>query len=289
MLYNTKCDNITKYDHNKAIKMSSEVRYRFILLKVYWEGSISRSDLIEAFPIASTQATKDFTALRKLHPTALAYNSSQKRYVPGPALSKIIHPSSLDEYFEMTKPLNDFAHVVKPSSILVVPDIYRSVHRAIKQKTGIEVEYCSLNTPEPKKARTLYPHSVVRSGFRWHVRAYDSQSKEFRDFNLSRIRKVLGESSKKVKNSSIEHDTSWNNKVLLMLTPNMSFTEAQRKVVAQDYTGKDDLAIILKAREAELLYLLHLYEVRDFSDNPPKSQLLQIGNPDDVLQYLPQN
>lgn len=267
--------------------MSSEVRYRFILLKVYWEGSISRSDLIEAFPIASTQATKDFTAVRKLYPSALAYNSSQKRYVPGPALFTLIHPSSLDEYFEMTRPLNDTVHIVQPSSILVDPDIYRSVHRAIKQKTGIEVEYCSLNTPEPKKARTLYPHSVVRSGFRWHVRAYDSQSKEFRDFNLSRIRKVLGESTEKVKNSGIEHDAPWNNNVLLMLTPNMTFTEAQRKVVAQDYTGKDDLVLILKVREAELLYLLHLYEIRDFSNKPPKSQLLQIGNLEDVKQYLP--
>jgi hypothetical protein len=82
-------------------------------------------------------------------------------------------------------------------------------------------------------------------------------------------------------------DEAWNNLVTLVLMPNRDLSIPQQKIIARDYTGKEDLDITLKVRQAELLYILHLYEIRDFSNSPPATQLLQIGNLSELKAYLP--
>lgn len=266
--------------------MRAEQRYRYVLLKTYWEGEINRAELSEKFGISQPQSTKDLTYVKKQYPLAIQYDTTLKAYVPGRSISKYVSQYSFDEYSESSATL-DHAYAIEPPPKKIDPRIYRAIHRALKRGAGLDILYRSLTNPLPENKRTIFPHSVVRSGFRWHLRAYELQSKSFKDFNLSRIMKVLGRSEKNTKAGLKENDKAWNEKVTLMLTPNFAFDEEQRKVIAADYTGQDEPLIILKVRQSDLLYTLHLYEVRDFSDKPPKSQLLQIGNPDSVLPFLP--
>lgn len=268
--------------------MKAEQRHRFILLKAFWEGEISRADLAGRFNISQPQATNDLGYVKKHFPDAIQYDTTVMSYVPGRALSRHVSEYSFDEYYRESKNNLDYAYTIEPPPKKINPEIYRDIHQAIKGAQSIDILYRSINNPLPEKKRTIYPHSVIRSGFRWHLRAYELQSKSFKDFNLSRIMKVIGFTDQITRAGLKENDKAWNEEVTLMLTPNFAFGEAQRKVIAADYTGQDEPLIILKVRQSDLLYTLHLYEVRDFSDKPPKSQLLQIGNPDSVLQFLPQ-
>lgn len=266
--------------------MKVEQRYRYVLLKTYWEGEINRAELSDKFGISQAQSTKDLAYVKKQYPFAIQYDSTLMAYVPGRNIGKYVSQYSFDEYSESNATL-DYAYAIKAPPKKIDPKIYRAIHGALKRGAGLDILYRSLNNPTPEKKRTIFPHSVVRSGFRWHLRAYELQSKSFKDFNLSRIMKVLGVSVKTPKTGLKEHDKAWNEMITLMLTPNFAYSDEQRKVIATEYSGQEDMAIIIKVRQSDLLYTLHLYEIRDFSENPPATQLLQIGNPDKVSSYLP--
>lgn len=267
--------------------MKLDLRLEFIILKVFWEGSVSRLDLMKAFPIASTQASKDFASLKTQYPGALIYDPSKRRYVAGRSLSRITKSYSFDDYQRIVGQYNPNRHLIDASRVSVEPEIYRLVNTAINRECGIEVTYSSMNNPTPPVGRVLYPHSVIKSGFRWHIRAYDKQSKSFRDFNLTRIQEVIRIVEDNCMEASPRLDEAWNNLVTLILIPNMGLSIPQQKIIARDYTGKEDLDITVKVRQAELIYILHLYEVRDFSSSPPATQLLQIGNLSELKVYLP--
>ena len=261
-------------------------RLKFILLKANWEGAVSRGDLIEKFGISPTQATSDFQECRKRFPSSITYDPSIRRYCPASAIGTYVNDYSFDEYYEFVYREKTSSHIIQVQPQLIKPYIYRSINNAVSNKLGINIQYSSMNDPEGNKSRSIYPHTLVRSGFRWHVRAYEVQSKKFKDFNIARIKKVISPIDKQLREAEIINDKPWNDEVQLLLTPNLNLSEAQRKIVSNDYTGNEDMVIKLQVKVAELLYVLHLYEVRDFSDSPPTSQLLQVGNPKLISEYF---
>lgn len=261
-------------------------RLQFILLKANWEGTVTRADLIEKFGISPTQATTDFQECKKRFPSSLSYDPSIRRYCPGRAIATYISDYSFDEYYEVVCSKKASAHIIQVQPQAIKPQIYRNINKALSNQLGINIQYCSMNDPEGIKSRTIYPHTLVRSGFRWHVRAFEEQSKKFKDFNIARIKKVINYIDNPSKAAEITNDKAWNEEIYLLLTPNLKLNEAQRKIISNDYTGNEDMVINLQVKVAELLYVLHLYEIRDFSDSPPTTQLLQIGNQKLVNEYL---
>ena len=59
--------------------------------------------------------------------------------------------------------------------------------------------------------RELVPVALADNGLRWHVRAFDRKSKEFRDFVLTRMEKpTVLEDSPVLENETNEKDDQWN-------------------------------------------------------------------------------
>ncbi|KKN43710.1 hypothetical protein LCGC14_0700510 [marine sediment metagenome] len=271
-----------------TLRFYVEKRLRYILLKTYWEGEVSRGDLVKMFGIASTQATKDFQGLKLSYPNAVFYDGSTRRYVPDHALGQYVSTYSFDEYYSIALAPNNFAYIMQTQSRAINPEIYRVLNKSIRNSFGLKVSYRSMNDPTGLKLRTIYPHSVIRSGFRWHIRAYELQSKSFKDFNIARINPTLTLIPEKLNAAHIDNDKSWNTMVTLLLTPNLQFNEQQRKVIASDHNGSEESMVIqVNTRAALLLYTLHLYELTDFTESPPTSQHLQIGNLNNIWTYLP--
>lgn len=265
-------------------------RLRYILLKSYWEGEVSRADLVDMFDIAPAQVTRDFSALRKEYPGAVIYDMSVRRYVPDRHIEKYVNAYSFDEYYSVSLISNKYACVMNNQNRAIDAHVYRVINMAIRSFLGVKISYNSMNDPTGLKSRVIYPHSIIHSGFRWHVRAYEQQSKSFKDFNLARINLAPTLSSKKLKAANSDNDTFWNTMVTLLLTPNQQLNGPQRKVIAAEHNGNDESMVIqVKTRAALLLYTLHLYEVTDFSETPALAQHLQIGNLSEVRQYLPSN
>jgi len=257
-------------------------RLNYLLLKLYWEGEVSRLDLIGQFNISPSQSTKDFQSLKLKFPGAAIYSLNARRYIQGPKVKKYVNEFTFDKYSATVK----FARMITSQHRSVDTKIYQIINRSIVNKTGMTVSYSSLGDPEGLKSRTLYPHSIIRSGFRWHARAFEVESSVFKDFNLSRIKKAEITHPENLL-ASINNDESWLLILDVLLTPNHSLSDKQRKVIASDYNAEGSMVIHLKVKAAELLYALHQYEVYNLGDSPPKTQQLQIGNINEIQKYLP--
>ena len=64
-----------------ALKWGVEQRLEFIEFRLYWEGGVNRSDIIEAFGVSVPQASKDLTLYQERAPENAIYDKSAKRYV----------------------------------------------------------------------------------------------------------------------------------------------------------------------------------------------------------------
>ena len=51
---------MTRRSNKKGMNWNVERRYEFMEFRLYWQGNINRSDLMEAFGISVQQASKDF-------------------------------------------------------------------------------------------------------------------------------------------------------------------------------------------------------------------------------------
>ena len=110
----------------------------------------------------------------------------------------------------------------------------------------------------PKPAdRVISPHTLVYTGFRWHVRAYCHKRKAFRDFLLSRIDACSGVESKSA--PSIDEDSLWQETVTLMLVPNARLNEDQKKLVEKDF-GMTKGRLKVTVRKALAHYTLQRYQ-----------------------------
>ena len=64
-------------------------------------------------------------------------------------------------------------------------DILAAICRAIHANRPVAIRYHSMSSGE--SARVIVPFALIDTGLRWHVRAFDRKSGEFRDFVVTRI------------------------------------------------------------------------------------------------------
>ena len=64
-----------------TLKWGVERRLEFIEFRLFWEGGVNRSDIIEMFDVSVPQASKDLTLYQERAPHNAFYDKSAKRYV----------------------------------------------------------------------------------------------------------------------------------------------------------------------------------------------------------------
>jgi len=137
----------------------------------------------------------------------------------------------------------------------------------------IQMTYQSMNQPVPSE-RTISPHAIAFDGSRWHIRAYCHQREDYRDFVFARILEItLGESSP----IDPATDSVWQREIEAVIEPHPALLPAHRRAVELDY-GMTNGRLVLKTREALLLYVLrHLALLHEF-DEPAWSNYLVLAN-----------
>jgi hypothetical protein len=124
----------------------------------------------------------------------------------------------------------------------------RAVLRAIRERRSLDVLYQSMSRPHPAR-RAIEPHALAHDGFRWHARAFDRETKAFRDFVLGRLSKPRpGEPA----GSMPRDDVEWHSFVALTIAPHPDLTPAQARAIAIDY-GIRGGSTSIKVRRAPVL------------------------------------
>lgn len=252
--------------------MNNKDYIEFALHKAFFEGRVTRKDLIERFGIKESKATKIFALISKEQPGHIRYHPRSRGYVP-----------SEDYRIKSKYHFGDYLHIVgRPAFIHrlemvnsgVDMDKFRIIQEAIKYGFAIEFDYLSLNTPDPTK-RIVYPHSLISSGYRWHIRGWEEASEEFKDFNLPRMRGEVVEVKIHNSLSHIENDKDWNEYKTFFLIPNPQLSSEQKKIIEIDYQMTNGV-LSVSCKKALFLYTLHTYLVTDQNEAPNIHQHLAL-------------
>ena len=275
------------------LRWSVEQRLEFIEFRLYWQGHVNRSDLIERFQVSVNQASGDLTRYSDLAPRNMTYNVRVRSYERAPGFNPRFFKPDADRYLSSLRaigtglirqdeswlsamPPHDSAPLPVRS---VVAETLRVVIEAIDRRDTIEVQYQSFSRPDPTW-RWLAPHSFAFDGFRWHARAWCEVDACFKDFLLSRILATRG-----VKSSSIDGaaDKNWNEFISLEIGPHPDLSPTQQAAIRMDYAMTDG-RMTLTVRKALLHYAIKRIGLdTDPAARKPEDQQIVLLNRDTIM------
>jgi hypothetical protein len=241
-------------------------RLAFVELRVRFIGEIRRQDLVTRFGIQSAAASGIWRSTRSW---PRATSTTTPRASPtswgrtsGPVFDfppeRVL--SWLTQGFGDGEPMRLKAWVASESpSRLTHPDldVLASVTRAIHQECPLGIEYHSISSGRTE--REIVPFALIDNGLRWHVRAFDRKSQEFRDFVITRIKRpVVLKGQPVAPHETSDQDIQWTRIVELELVPHPD--QPRPEITEMDY-GMQDGVLRMKLRAATAGYILRKWSV----------------------------
>ena len=269
---------------------TTEIRYWFIELHVWWEGQINSTMLCQQFELSRQAASTALKSYREvLNPNSLTYDAHSKIYRPSDTMMPTLISGDVAEYLHWVSEhripasLSPGFESLKPPERGVSRQVMRAMVRAQREQRRLEVDYVSLTNPNDE-GRIIVPHTFVNAGVRWHLRAWCEKSQQYRDFVLSRFRgtpELLDASD-----NGKDQDTAWNTPIELVFAPDSRLSDAQKGVLVNDYQMQDG-RLIVKTRAALAQYLIQEMQVSvKILDGTPEAQQLVLVNKQEVKAWL---
>lgn len=286
------------------LKWATRQRLQYIEVQAFYCGVVSRSDVARAFGMSDPAATKDLKLYNTLAPGNLNYSQAVFGFVPSadfvPVFSSLdpaeVLPAIAANLAETGGPYGDTPIYGLPVESLPLParlpdrQILAQITRAIRGRRKLQAVYRSLSGQEEDGTlRILEPHTLVNTGLRWHVRAYNEDHYDFRDFVLSRF--SFAKCQDEAAESGAEYDEDWVEPLLLKLGPHKHLDEKRRENLKLDYGiqqgSMQDGVIEISVRRALAGYLLQRLGVdttQNLRQNPQSFQLMLL-NRDDIEPF----
>lgn len=263
------------------LSYAQKQRLGYIDFKLMFVGHFSRLEVVEHFKMGLSNATRDINLYKEYTVDNLVYDNTEKRYFqtntfkplftydPQKALSKLMHHlgDSLDEVSDVKFPF-------EAPSLLSAPDIFHvaTMTQAALNDRAVNIDYVSLENGTSK--RVIIPHTIIDNGLRWHIRAFDTKSGEFRDFVISRITKASFVEITIEEHQTKMADNQWLRIVPLELVPHPKNIK-HKQAIELDYGMKNGI-LKLDVRAALAGYLLRRWNVdcsNKASQQTPEHQL----------------
>lgn len=248
-----------------SLTHAQKERLAFIDFSLQYFGQVSRADIIQRFKTGLAACTRDLSTYRELAPKNLTLSHQTKSYHrtnnfkpvfehdPEAILTGLCRGfgDGLSNGIQASEYCQNATQLVLPKSETIA-----AVMRAINNKQAISCDYISLSSGLSN--REIVPHTIVNNGQRWHVRAFDRKTQEFRDFVCTRLQNVTVIAKPIATIQSKESDKQWNRIHQITLVPHPSIKHFE--AIELDYAmvgGKKEL----KVREALLGYLMRQWNV----------------------------
>lgn len=256
--------------HVKSLSHAQRERLAYIDFRLYFFGEIGRPDLIERFGVAPAGATRDLALYREIAPQNITFDGSHKIYRIGQAFLPLFDHApqrvlsalalgfgdGVNGTAQQLLPCESPTALSNPRMNVLAP-----VCRAIHAKRPVAIRYHSMSSGESE--RVIVPFALVDTGLRWHIRAFDRKSDEFRDFVVTRIEAPTLLDEEPQANERPDNDIQWTRIVELDLVPHPRL--ARPEIIKMDY-GMTDGSIRMRVRAAVAGYMLLRWSV-DASPN----------------------
>ncbi len=132
--------------------------------------------------------------------------------------------------------------------------------RGILSGGSVRIHYYSIHSATARW-RWITPHALAHDGYRWHVRAWDVEDQEYKDFVLGRISQTEPPVDK---GQPPRSDKDWTTWATIRFRPNGQLSPMQCKAIEHDYAMKDGVAT-LRVRKAMLHYTLVYLNLADMA------------------------
>jgi hypothetical protein len=285
--------SVTQPQRVENLSHAQRERLAYIDFRLYFFGEIGRPDLIERFGVAPAGATRDLALYREIAPQNITFDGSNKIYRIGQAFSPLFDHASQrvlsalalgfgDGVNGATQPLLPCESPTALSNPKM--DVLAPVCRAIHAKRPVTIRYHSMSSGESE--RVIVPFALVDTGLRWHVRAFDRKSGEFRDFVITRMEAptLLDEEPKA--NERPDNDIQWTRIVELDFVPHPRLSRPE--IVRMDY-GMTDGSIRMRVRAAVAGYMLLRWSVDASPDHSLKEEQYRLWLSDPLALYGVEN
>lgn len=249
----------------KSLSHAQRERLAYIDFRLYFLGGIGRPDLTGRFGVAAACATRDLALYREVAPQNIEFDGSGKVYRIGKGFAPIFEhvPQRVLSLLALGfgDGVNGESHPLLPCespAALSSPrmDVLAPICRAIHAKRPVAIHYHSVSSG--KSERVIVPFALVDTGLRWHVRAFDRKSGEFRDFVITRIEgpRIVNDEPKA--HERPDHDIQWTRIVEIELVPHPD--QPRPEITALDHNLTNGV-LALKLRAATAGYMLRRWSV----------------------------
>lgn len=250
-------------------------RLAFVELRLRFIGEIRRQDLVTRFGIQAAAATRDIAQYKEFAPNNLEYDTKSKIYVRASWFRPLFDfpvervLTWLSQGYGDGEPIRWKGLVVHEGTSLpgmIDLDLLSVLTRAIHHGTAVEVSYRALSSG--LTTRGIVPFALADSGLRWHVRAFDRRSGEFRDFVLGRLANAQLLPGPVSEHELPAQDIQWNRITELELVPHPANVQHPDTIEAE--YGMENGVLKIRARAAMAGYLLRRWNVDCTDDHSLK-------------------
>lgn len=276
-----------------SLSQAQRERLTYLEFRLYFMGEIGRPDLSARFGVAPAGATRDIAMYRELAPQNIDFDNSSKTYrissefapIFEHAPQRVLSALSLgfgDGVGGEARPLLPCEFPATLSSPRM--DVLAPICRAIHAKRPVAICYQSMSSGESE--RVIVPFALVDTGLRWHVRAFDRKSGEFRDFVITRIQNPTPLYEEPTALERMDADIQWTRIVELDLVPHPRLSRPE--IVKMDYAMHDG-SIRMRVRAAVAGYMLLRWGVDASPDHSLKDEQFRLWLSDPLTLYGVEN
>ncbi len=253
-----------------SLSHAQRERLAYIDFRLYFMGGVGRPDLASRFGVALAGATRDLALYREIAPHNIEFDGSKKIYRIGKSFAPIFEHAPQRALSALSLGFGDGMNgksqpmlPCESPAVLSSPkmDVLAPICRAIHAKRPVAIRYHSVTSGESE--RVIVPFALVDTGLRWHVRAFDRKTAEFRDFVVTRIYAPMLLDEDPTVNEHPHNDIQWTRIVEIVLVPHPD--QSRPEITMRDFNMTNG-ALEMKLRAAIAGYMLRRWNV-DCSPN----------------------
>ena len=265
-----------------------------------WEGRLNNARLREITGISIVRASEWLKEFKERFHDLVIWDARTRSLIAtkrvyanvgGKNRSVVVLSESLSKYLSLVGLSQSPAKVVTSSALwsaypeLSAPDplVFSVLTEGIRTQRTVSITYRSMGNPKPHQ-RTLEPHSIVRAGRRWHVRAFCHESQGFRDYALGRIARpeLLDQKAEHFSNQ----DEAWNTLVPVRLIAHPCLSSDQQEVIRFEYFN-GTAERVDTCRAALIGYFIQdIRAAVSLEEQSPPDYQLVVSNLDEVGPWL---
>lgn len=259
-------------------------RFGVLSALLRWEGELRNRRIQKLFGVKFVMASRLITQFAEAYPGMLENDRPRRHWVPTTAA--LPGPDvGIDDYLAVSGLEQEPEAWFEDARVsFQEPDsrVFATLRRACIERLAVDLIYRSMNHPEGT-ARRIYPHAIVRLSQRWHVRAWCTLRKDYRDFTLGRIRNAAASTAVEVE---LPADIAWDQFVDLRIGAHSALSLEQDRTIRDEYFG-GAVARRIRVRGALVNYLINDLRISvDAERQAPPEYQLQVLNLPDLRKYL---